>query len=634
MLARKALSVLLVLAMLLGLGAAASAEGMTPGTYTQTVNAMHGPLTVEVTVSADRIESVEVTDHVETPGVGDQAVKDIPERVVGAQSLAVDAVTGVTISSRAILSAVEKCLAEAGADVDALKAAPEKTPAGDVEATADVVIVGGGGAGLAAAVAATDAGASVILIEKSGFLGGNSIVAGGIYNAPDPTKQDYATNVSGDLGSLVEAAIAEEPVSDAHKALMDAVRAEYEAFRQTDKTIYDSPNWFALQTWNGGDKVAELSMVQELADNSLSSLKWLEGMGMEFTDTITHGAGSLYPRTHAAVKPNGVGYIDAFTQTLSSREGYTQMMETTGKSLIVEDGKVVGVVAEGKDGNAVTLHATKGVILATGGFAGNVELRQKYCEGEKWPDLSAKVPTSNMPAVTGDGIFMAEAAGAQLVNMEQIQLLPYCNPQTGATYDIMSGSTLGIFVNKEGTRFVREDGRRDEMAKAIIDQTDGMMYIVFSGDSAGLESKALGGLTLSYYLEHNMAGYVMADTVAELAEKLGVPADALEKTVADYNGYVEAGVADPFGRVSYGTKIATGPFFAYPRKPAVHHTMGGVRINTDAQVIDENGNVIPGLYAAGEVTGGIHGSNRLGGNALTDTVVFGRIAGASAAAAK
>ena len=144
MLGRKALSVLLVLAMLLGLGAAASAEGMTPGTYTQTVNAMHGPLTVEVPVSADRIESVEVTDHVETPGVGDQAVKDIPERIVGAQSLAVDAVTGVTISSRAILSAVEKCLAEAGADVDALKAAPEKTPAGDVEATADVVIVGGG----------------------------------------------------------------------------------------------------------------------------------------------------------------------------------------------------------------------------------------------------------------------------------------------------------------------------------------------------------------------------------------------------------------------------------------------------------------------------------------------------------
>lgn len=633
MLGRKALSVLLVLAMLLGLGAAASAEGMTPGTYTQTVNAMHGPMTVEVTVSADRIESVEVTDHVETPGVGDQAVKDIPERIVGAQSLAVDAVTGVTISSRAILSAVEKCLAEAGADVDALKAAPEKTPAGDVEATADVVIVGGGGAGLAAAVAATDAGASVILIEKSGFLGGNSIVAGGIYNAPDPTKQDVAPQITGDLGSLVEAAISEEPVSEAHKALMDTVRAEYEAFQQTDKDIYDSPNWFALQTWNGGDKVAELSMVQELTANALSSLKWLEGMGMEFKPQISHGGGSLYPRTHSAVKPNGVGYIDAFTDTLSGREGYTQMMETTGKSLIIEDGKVVGVVAEGKDGNTVTLRANHGVILATGGFAGNVELRQKYCEGEKWPDLSAKVPTSNMPAVTGDGIFMAEAAGAQLVNMEQIQLLPYCNPQTGATYDIISGE---IFLNKEGKRFVREDGRRDEMSKGIIAQTDGIMYMLLSADSAPDPDTtlSLGGKSLSYYLENNISGYVKADTLAELAEKLGMPADALEQTVAEYNGYVEAGVADPFGRVSYSGKIENGPYYAYPRKPAVHHTMGGVRIDGETHALDGEGNPIPGLYCAGEITGNIHGGNRLGGNAIVDFCVFGQIAGTNAAAGK
>ena len=635
MFGKKVLAVAMAAVMALSLGSFAAAEGaaMTPGTYTQTVNAMHGPMTVEVTVSADKIESVQVTDHVETPGVGDQAIKDIPERIVAQQSLAVDAVTGVTISSRAIVSAVEKCLQEAGADVDAFKAAPEQTPAEAIEATADVVIVGGGGAGLAAAVAATDAGASVILIEKSGFLGGNSIVAGGIYNAPDPSKQDHATNVSGDLGSLVEAAIAEEPVSDAHKELMDTVRAEYEAFRQTDKAIYDSPNWFALQTWNGGDKVAELDLVKELTSNALSSLKWLESMGMEFKPQISHGGGSLYPRTHSAVKPNGVGYIDAFTETLAGRDGYTQMMETTGKSLIMDGDKVVGVVAEGKDGNAVTLHANKGVILATGGFAGNVELRQKYCEGEKWPDLSAKVPTSNMPAVTGDGIFMAEAAGAQLVNMDQIQLLPYCNPQTGATYDIISGE---IFVNKEGKRFVREDGRRDEMSKGIIAQTDGIMYMVFSADSAPDPDTtlSLGGKSLSYYLENNISNYVKADSLAELAEKLGMPADALEQTVSDYNGYVDAGVADPFGRVSYSGKIENGPFYAYPRKPAVHHTMGGVRIDGETHALNAEGAPIPGLYCAGEITGNIHGGNRLGGNAIVDFCVFGQIAGTNAAAGK
>lgn len=604
------------------------------GTYTTTLNAMHGPMKLELTVSGNKIADVKVLEHMETPGVGDVAVKQIPEQIVEHQTLAVDVVTGVTITSASIIKAAEECLVQAGADISAFKTPVEKAAKQDVEETADVVIVGGGGAGLSAAVAAVNEGASVILVEKTGFLGGNSIVAGGIYNAPDPSKQDYhLTERSESLETLITNAISETPVNDEHKALIEAVKKDYEDYLKTDKTLFDSPNWFALQTWNGGDKVANLNLVKKLTFNALDALKWLESMGAGFADKVHHGAGSLYPRTHASTEPNGTGYINAFNYALEGKDNFKLIMNCEGESLITEGDKVVGVNAVDKDGNKYTLHANKGVILTTGGFAGNVELRQEYCEGEKWPDLGPNIPTSNMPGVTGDGIFMARDAGAALIDMDQIQLLPYCNPTTGATYDIVFGGGSQLFINKEGQRFVREDGRRDEMSKAIIAQTDGMMYMLQTAEDLS-KLKALGGQSLSYYLETGHAGYVSADTLDELAEKIGVPANALKKTVEDFNSYADSGKADPFGRVSYEGKLDKGPFFAYPRKPAVHHTMGGVRIDEDGRALRADGTIIEGLYCAGEITGGIHGANRLGGNAIVDFTVFGKVAGEAAATDK
>ena len=635
---KRTLSLFLAGAMVLSLAACTPKEpeetktagSYTPGTYTATVSGMHGPMTVEVTVTEDRIENVNVTENVETPGLVDWPVRLIPERAVEAQSLAVDTVTGVTISSRAILNGVETALKGAGMDVTALKQPIEKTPAEDAEYTADVIIVGGGGAGLSAAIAATDEGSSVVLIEKTGFLGGNSIVAGGIYNCPDPDLQDHA-EFSGDVDSLIEDALAEEPVNDQHKALQDAVRADFEAYKASDKTLFDSANWFALQTWNGGDKVGSLDHLQVFADNAFPALEWLESMGMEFSDTISTGSGSLYPRTHRAMTPNGTGYFIVFEDTLADRTGlYTQLMETEGKSLIMDGDKVVGVNAVGKDGNKVTLHANKGVILATGGFAGNVELRQQYCEGEKWPNLGADLITTNMPGVTGDGIFMAQDAGAELINMEQMQLLPFCDPTTGATFNIMG---TDCYINKEGKRFVREDGRRDEMSKAIIEQTDGMMYVVMSTDDASTR-KSLGGMTLQYYVDNNLYGYMMSDNLTDLAEQMGVPVDTFLQTIADFNAHVESGEKDEFGRVTYSSKIEGNVYYAYPRKPATHHTMGGVNVDTETHALRADGTVIEGLYCAGEITGNLHGANRLGGNAIVDFCVFGRMAGTNAAQGK
>lgn len=280
----------------------------------------------------------------------------------------------------------------------------------------------------------------------------------------------------------------------------------------------------------------------------------------------------------------------------------------------------------------MTVKASKGVVVATGGFAANVELRSAY--NTQWADLGDSIKSTNHAGATGDGIKMMQKLGADFVQMGNIQLLPLGDPVTGSlSGNIEHDVETRIFINKEGNRFVNEGGRRDDMTNALFAQTDAYMWIVMDSDTypTGDERNNFGE-TANQLVEAGRA--VKADTLEELAEKMNVPADTLIAAVTEFNRHAEggdlAGTPDEFGRTLYKTPIDTAPFYAAARVPTVHHTMGGVRINVNAQVLDENGNVIPGLYAAGEVTGGIHGANRLGGNALTDTVVFGRIAGESA----
>jgi fumarate reductase flavoprotein subunit len=332
--------------------------------------------------------------------------------------------------------------------------------------------------------------------------------------------------------------------------------------------------------------------------------------------------------------PNGSGYIKTFQQALEGRK-VEFIMESTAKSLIVENGKVTGIEAVGRDGNRITVKANKGVILATGGFSGNVEMRQKYCEGEKWPDLGPGLITTNMTSVTGAGLLMAEAVGAQLVNMGELQLLHLTNPNDGSTGDNIypKGVPGYLFINKEGRRFVAEDDRRDVICIAIMAQPEGTMYLLQSSEAINdpAVDRTLGGMTVNYMLENNLSGYVKTNTLEEMAAKLNMPANALVKTVADFNSHVDSKTPDEFGRRTYEFKIQTGPWYAYPRKPAAHHTMGGVRIDGQTRALRADGSVIPGLYCAGEIAGVVHGSNRLAGNGTLEYVVFGRIAGTNAA---
>ncbi len=593
---KKFLSLLLALTMLLTLCGVASAEA---GVFTGAGDSeIGGKGAIEVAVTVDEngaVTAIEVTKNGDTAGISDPAVAQIPDLIVEQQTANVDAVAGATKTSDAIMAAVLDAVTKAGLDTVkwSTKVETVAEKAKDVTIETEIVVIGGGGAGLAAAVRANQLGSKVLVLEKMGKVGGNTILAGGALNAVnDRSEQAIAYN--------------------------------------------DSVEWHYTQTLSGGDYQGDPLLVHTLVSNAWDGVQWLMDLGMEFQDetaglfTVT---GGLWPRAHKPVEPLGTGFFKTYMNYIDSHDNVDVMLNTCATEILVdENGKACGVVATGETGNTVTVKASKGVVVATGGFAANVELRSAY--NTQWADLGDSIKSTNHAGATGDGIKMLQKLGADFVQMGNIQLLPLGDPVTGSlSGNIEHDVETRIFINKEGNRFVNEGGRRDDMTNALFAQTDAYMWVVMDSDTypTGDERNNFGE-TANQLVEAGRA--VKADTLEELAEKMNVPADTLIAAVTEFNRHAEggdlAGTPDEFGRTLYKTPIDTAPFYAAARIPTVHHTMGGVRINVNAQVLDENGNVIPGLYAAGEVTGGIHGANRLGGNALTDTVVFGRIAGESA----
>ncbi len=570
--------------------AAAQSGTYTPGVYTASAKGNNGDVKVEVEVSESEILSVKVLEHQETPGISDKAISDLPAAIVSAQGLGLDTVSGATVTSKAILEAVAACMAQAGADVEALKAisGAKAEQAADETLEADVVVIGAGGAGMAAAVQANQDGASVIVIEKQSSIGGNTILSGGAFNAVRDGSEE---------------AIANE----------DSVEKHYE------------------QTMQGGDNEGDPELVRTLVENAYDGLEWLKSMGMEFKEGVFTVTGGLWPRAHKPVDPVGTGFFKTYQKYVDEHENIEILLNTKANELIVDEtGRVTGVTATGQTGNTITFNAKKAVVLATGGFGKNVEMRMKY--DTIWGNLGESVQSTNHSGATGDGIVMAEALGAELVQMGYIQLLPLGDPVTGSlSGNIELDVERRIFVNKNGDRFVNEGGRRDDMTKALFEQPDHMMWIVLDSHCYPTgEEKNNFNESINQLLAEGRA--FKGETVEELAKAINVPAENLQKAIDDFNAHAKSKEADAFGRTLYSDPIDKGPYYAAARVPTVHHTMGGVKINKEAQVINVSGEIIPGLYAAGEVTGGIHGKNRLGGNALADILVFGRIAGRNAAA--
>ena len=602
------------------------------GTFEGKAYGNNGWLTVEVTIKDNKITDIKTSGQRETKYLGDTAIREIGKDVLQYQTLNVDNVAGATVTSTALKTAIAQAIEKAGGDIAAFqKPVPEKIKkvVGITKGSADLIIVGAGGAGLSAAVTAKDLGVkNVLVLEKMPVIGGNTLRCASAFNAADPDRQK-ALPMTETLKEAVVKAISEKPVSEEHAKLMADVKAKYEAYLKSgSKTLFDCPEWHALQTYNGGDKVGQIPLIRQYSNNVLDTLHWMQSKGSPVMDRVSQGAGALWQRTHQLDAPAGLGLIDPLYQS-AVKQGVNFKLGMRVQDLILNDkGRVIGVTATDKVGNKYEFTSKDGVILATGGYSQNKEMRRKSA-----PHLTPEMVSTNQPGATGDGIVIATRHGADTTGMNYVQVYPLATPGTGALQGRarkMSGLDDVIDVNKNGERFVKEDARRDEFVAAIKKQPGGVVYDI--NDSSIV--KPLNSFNEDVETLVSIGRIYKADSLADLAKQLGMPADKLEATVAEFNKMVEAKNDPKFGRKLFDRPIVKPPFYATPRAPSIHHTMGGLQISTNAQVLDKNGKPIPGLYAAGEVTGGIHGSNRLGGNATADVLTFGRIAAKSAVAHK
>lgn len=566
---KKLSSLLLVLVMLFSVAAHAEQQ-----TYEGTAKGFGGEVKVTVTLDGNKIVAVTAQGDHETPGIGEVAIEKIPALIQQLQKADVDALSGATVTSNAIEEALLMALTAAGVKPEDIQAAEvvegEKQ---DQELTCDVVVIGAGGAGLAAALSAKEKGANVLVLEKMSYAGGNTLKATGGMNAAE-------TSVQKTLG------------------------------------IEDSVQTFIDDTMKGGKNLNNPELVKKMAENSAAAIDWLASIGAPLPE-VSFSGGATNKRIHRPEGGAAVGpYLVEKLHAQLEKVGIPLMLDTKASHILVENGKVVGVEAE-QSGAKVTVHA-KAVVLATGGFGANLAMCEQYN-----PALKGFV-TTNAPCATGDGLVMAEEVGASLTDIEQIQIHPTVHQATSImiTESVRGGGA--ILVNKGGERFFNEMSTRDKVSAAVIAQEGSLAYLVFDQQQrenlSAIEKYVTNGLT------------VQADSVEELAKLIGCAPETLKKTVDTWNEAVKAKKDEAFGRdTGMDVSLEKGPFYAIEIAPGIHHTMGGVTINTMAQVLNKDGAAIEGFYAAGEVTGGVHGGNRIGGNAVADIIIFGREAGHNAA---
>ncbi|WP_315460403.1 flavocytochrome c [uncultured Streptococcus sp.] len=603
-----------------------------PGTYQVTTVGHNGDLPMSVTLSEERIEAIDIDSSGETGGIADVVFTRIPSEIIEGQTLNVDAVSGASVTSNGVLDGVARAVRQAGANPDALRSRPKAPSALDKEDRTydtELVVVGGGGAGLAAAARALQAGKKVVVVEKFPSVGGNTVRAGGPMNAPDPAWQNTfaanpgEANTLQELHDIDEATIDPEFIDD-----FRALKVEIEEYLKDPTYLFDSKLLYRIQTYLGGKRKdlkgneihGNYQLISVLTERALESVRWLENIGVEFVrDEVTMPVGALWRRGHKPKVPMGIAFISVLKDFVLKNGGII-LTDTQVKELLVTDGIVTGVKGIGRNGQTITVTG-KAVILTTGGFGANTKMLQQY--NTYWSEIDDDIATSNTPAATGDGILLGQSVGADLVGMGFSQMMPVSDPVTGALFSGLQVPPANfIMVNTKGKRFVDEYGSRDQLSQAAIDN-GGLFYLIADEN---IKETAYNTSQEKIDAQVEAGTLFRADTLEELAEQINIDPTVLVETITNYNSYVDAGHDPEFDKGAFDLKVEKAPFYATPRKPAVHHTMGGLKIDTKAHVINENGQTIKGLFAAGEVAGGLHAGNRLGGNSLTDIFTFGRIA--------
>ena len=602
--------------------ASTSSDAGVSGDFTATAKGFGGDVSVTLTLTDGAITGCTAEGKDETEGVGSQAIAKMPGAIAESGSIAVDGVSGATITSTAIKEAAAAALTAAGLNPDDYKTAVENNAtAEDSTVDADVVVVGAGGAGMTAAITAAAEGKSVVILESQSMVGGNSVRATGGMNAGKTVYQDENEfGESAGVEKTLKTAAEKYADNETITALAKTVSEQWAAYQANPTGYFDSVELMELDTMIGGKGINDPELVETLCANSADAIDWLDEHGITLHNVSSFGGASV-KRIHRPVNAEGktvsVGsYMIPLLQENCEKAGVKMMLDTTATEILTDaNGAAVGVKATGASGETVTVNA-KAVVLATGGFGANLDMVVKYK-----PELKGFM-TTNAPGIQGQGIEMAQAIGAATVDMDQIQIHPTVEANTAALITEGLRGDGAILINEEGQRFIDEVGTRDVVSAAEIAQTGSYSWLVVDQAMADASSVIQGYIKKGYT--------VTGSTYEELGKAMGVDAAAFAETMEKWNGCVEAKNDPDFGRTSFANPLNTAPYYAVKVTAGVHHTMGGLKINANTEVLNEKGEVIPGLFAAGEVTGGVHGANRLGGNAVADFTVFGRIAGAAA----
>ena len=605
-----------------GSASSTSAAGGVSGSFTGTAKGM-GEVSVTLTLTDNVITDCTAKGDEETPGIGSVVIEQFPGEVVEGNTINLDSISGATITSNAFVEAAKAALTEAGLNPDDYMAKADKTANGEtVSYDADVVVIGAGGAGMTAAMTAADAGQKVVILESQAMVGGNSARATGGMNAAktvyqDENEFDQAAGVEKTLATAAEKYADNETIT----ALAKTVSEQWAAYQANPTGYFDSVELMELDTMVGGKGINNPELVKTLCEGTADAIDWLDENGITLHNVSSFGGASV-KRIHRPVNEEGkvvsVGaYMIPLLQENCEKRGIDIVLNTTVDTILTDaNGAAVGVSGTDKDGNTVVVNA-KSVILATGGFGANLDMVTQYK-----PELAGFM-TTNAAGAQGQGIEMATAIGAGTVDMDQIQIHPTVEANTAALITEGLRGDGAILVNANGERFIDEVGTRDVVSAAEIAQPGSYSWLIV--DQAMVDASSV----IQGYIKK---GYTKTGaTYEELAKELDVDPAVFANTMETWNSYVEAKNDPDFGRTSFANPLNNGPYYAIKVTAGVHHTMGGVTINSATEVLKEDGTVIPGLFAAGEVTGGVHGANRLGGTAVADFVVFGRIAGESAA---